>query len=378
MRPVSAKWQRTVTGSHQIVVEARVVEPGLIGVNPPGTVVEIIDGSVSLDAGADIRSTLHLTVPGEGMWPTSTSDLLAPYGREIHVRRGIRYAAGRTEWVSLGYHRIHAIEQDDAPRGQIRILAYDRMAGIIDARLLSPRSWRSSATYGQVVDDLVREVYPWATIEWDDGTSARTLGRQVVAEEDRYAVLNDLVTSVGKIWYWDHRGVLVIRSVPDPAQPVWTVSHGERGVLVQVGRRLSREGVYNAVVAVGEAVDASAPVRAVAYDDNPLSPTRWGGPFGQVPRIYSSPLLTTRAQAADAARSILQRSLGAPYSVDLTAVPNPALEPHDPVRVRYPGRSEVHVIDRLTIPLVADQAMTGSTREQTGLVIGSAYDLPIG
>lgn len=370
MRPVSDRFLSTLRGSHTATFQARVLTNWQTGVDPDGVEIPVLSGDVQMSATASIRSTLDLTTLAD--WPTRADSLLAPYGNEIWVARGVAYGNGVTEWVSLGYHRIHAIEQDDAPRGPIRILAYDRMAGIIDARLLSPRSWQPTATYGQVVDELVREVYPWATIDWDDSTSARTLGRQMVAEEDRYAVLNDLITSVGKIWYWDHRGVLVIRSVPDPAQPVWTISHGEDGVLVSMSRRLSREGVYNAVVATSSAADTLEPVRAVAYDNNPLSPTYWHGPFGKVPRFYSSPLITTRAQAADAARSMLQRSLGAPYSVDWGQVPNPALEPGDPIRVRYPGRSEVHVIDRLTIPLVADQAMTGSTREQTHMAIGSA------
>ncbi|MFI6228875.1 DUF5047 domain-containing protein [Micromonospora echinospora] len=369
MRQVSARFLRAVRGSHRMVAQARVVAPGATGVNPAGTDIPVLGGDVQMDASAQIRATLSLTTEGRGMWPTSASGLLAPYGNELFVRRGVTFADGSTEWVSLGYYRITTPEQDRAPDGPIDIAGQDRMAGIVEARLTEPRSYEAGATYGQIMSDLVGEVYPWATIEWDDDTDTQAIGRSVIVEDDRHKFLADLVTGVGKVWRWDHRGILTILSLPDPGQPVWDVNHGEGGVLVTLARRLTRVGVYNAVVAAGEAADTSAPVRAVAVDNNPLSPTYWHGPFGKVPRFFSSPLLTSVDQAANAAGSMLSRQLGVPYSADFTAVPNPALEDHDPIRVTYPGRSETHVLDRLTVPLVADAAMSASTREQSTILI---------
>lgn len=366
MRPVSDAFLRTVRGSHKAVFDARVVEPGQTGTDPDGTTISVLDGDVQLDAKADVRSTLDLSTDGTGMWPSTASSLLAPYGNEIFVRRGITYGNGTTEWVSLGYFRIESPEQDEAPDGPIRVAGKDRMAGIVDARLLAPRQFTSGTTLSTVFNTLIGEVYSWATIEWDDGTDTDTLGRSLIAEEDRFGFLNDLVKAAGKIWYWDHRGVLVIRSVPDVTDPVVEVSHGENGVLVRMGRRLTREGVYNAVVATGEGADTAVPARGVAVDGNPASPTYWNGSFGKVPHFYSSPFLTTDLQARTAAAAILQRLLGLPYAVDFTAVPNPALEPDDPVRVTYSSRRapETHVIERMTIPLTATSALTASTREQ--------------
>lgn len=371
MRPVSDTFLSTVRGSHRMAVEARIVAAGSTGTNPTGTTVAIVGGDVQLDATADVRSTVDLSVDGTGRWPTAASDLLAPYGAEVWVRRGIAYGNGTTEWVSLGYHRIDTVEQDTPPNGPIRISAQDRMAGIIEARLLAPVQYPAATTYGDLLDALVTEVYPSAVIEWDDATDGDAIGRQVIGEEDRYALLNDLVTSVGKVWYWDHRGHLVIATPPDPTDPVFTVNAGAGGVLVALSRRLSRQGVYNAVVATGEAADTETPVRGLAVDDNPLSPTYWSGQFGKVPRFYSSPFITTEAQAQAAARSLLLTSLGLPYAVDLSAIPNPALEPGDAVRVVYPGRDETHVLDQITIPLTASSALTATTREQTLVVIGT-------
>lgn len=370
MRPVSEAFLRTVRGSHRMVAEVRVVAPGQTGVDPDGTELDLLAGDVQLEAGADSRSTIDITISGKGMWPTRASDLLAPYGNELFARRGIRYGNGVTEWVSLGYHRINTPSQDRAPDGPIRVAGRDRMDGIVRARLVAPIQFPRTRTLSSVVDELILEVYPTAVIEWDDATSGNLLGRTVTAEEDRFDFLDDLISAAGKIWWWDHRGHLRIASPPDPTTPVYDVSHGEGGVLLEVSRELTDEGVYNAVVATGEAADTDAPARAVVVDNNPASPTYWLGSFGKVPRFYSSPFLTTDVQAKSAAESILARQLGLPYAVDFSMVPNPALEPYDPIRVTYPGRSETHVIERLTMPLTADQSMAGNTREQTLIVLG--------
>lgn len=374
MRPVSDAFLRTLRGSHRRLVEARIVAPGQIGVEPVGTLLTVLAGDVHLDGTAQIRSTLDLTVDGTNLWPSPLSDLtLAPYGNEIHVRRGVRLGSGATEWVSLGYHRIEDIDQDLPPDGPIRLDGSDRMAGIIDARLLAPVPFEATATLGDVVERLVTDVYPWATIEWDDATDADTLGAALVAEQDRYKFIDDLVTARGKIWYWNHRGILTIRDIPAATIPVWDVNHGQSGVLVKFSRQLTRESVYNAVVASGDAATDSLPVWAAVVDNNPASPTYWHGSFGQVPKYYSSPMLTTNGQAEAAATTMLAKTLGLRYSADFTAIPNPALEPFDPVRISYSGRSprEIHVLEKLSVPLLANAVMPATTREQTVTVIGA-------
>jgi hypothetical protein len=335
VRPVSTAFLAALRGSHSAPAQAFVVAAGQTGAEPTGTEIPILSGDVQADATAAIRATLALTTHGE--FPEQASADLAPYGNEIFVRRGVAFGGGRVEWVSLGYYRIQSVEQDDEPDAPIRIAAQDRMAGIVEARLIAPRQFSPTALYGDVVDELVTEVYPWASVEWDDLTDGDALGRTLIAEEDRWQFLDDLVTSRGKIWYWDHRGVLVIRTAPDPDEPVWEVNAGTDGVLTAVSRDLSRDGVYNAVVASGEALDTTEPPRAVAVDDNPDSPTYWNGAFGKVPRFYSSPFITTTGQAQSAANALLRAKLGLPYRVGFQAIVNPALEPWDPVAVNPAG-----------------------------------------
>jgi hypothetical protein len=251
------------------------------------------------------------------------------------------------------------------------VLALDRMAGIVDGRLTEPRQFLAADTFGVVVESLVEEVFPAATIEWDDGDSEQ-LGRALIAEADRYAFLDDLIRSLGKVWYWDHRGILVIRTAPTATDPVVDITAGEGGVLVALDRQLTREGVYNIVVATGEGTDTEVPIRAVAFDNNPASATYWQGRFGPVPAFYSSPAITTIPQAQSAAEAELLRLVGLPYTVNFAAVPNPALEPWDPVRIRSADRdaAEVHILRRVSIPLVAEVPMSATTREQGSVLVG--------
>lgn len=365
MRPVSAAFLRTVHGSHVARFRAVLCEDYQTGLDPAGTVVPIVAGTVSMDATADSRSTLDLTTEAS-WWPQDATDLLAPYGNELFIQRGVEVAGGATEWVSLGYFRLYSAGQSGAPTGAVRLTGKDRMSAVVDSRTLSPVQFMGSQTVRQMVETLVLQVLPAAAIGYDFDPDALTLGRTIVVEQDRYPALLDLARSLGKVCYWDHTGTLQLKSPPDPASPVFSVTAGQDGVLVSLDRELAREGIYNAVVATGEAADNKAPARGVARDMNPASPTFWPGRFGQVPRFYSSPLITTTSQARAAAGTMLGRALGAPYQIDLTFVPNPALEPLDPVLVSLPdGRQEVHTMQTLDVGLTADTAMTGTTKDQT-------------
>lgn len=370
MRPVSDQFLRTLRGAHRVIHRALVVEGHQTGVNPVGVEIEIDGGDIDFDSSADVRATLDLTtVPTH--WPTDVDSLITPYGTEIFVARGVMLGAGQKVYVSQGYYRVYSVEQDDAPRGPVRIAARDRMSGIVDARLEKPVQFLAGASVQTVFNTLVLDVYPTATIEFDFDASSTTFPGSHITEQDRFGFLNDVVKALGKVWSWDYRGVLVVKDPPDPGDPVWDINHGKSGVLITAGRERTRDGVYNAVVATGEAPGEGVPALAIARDTAADSPIRWGGPFGKVPKFYSSPFITTNAQAGTAAASILTQSRGLPYVVSFATVVNPALEVLDPIRVSYSDRErvEVHVLDKFTLPLTAEEAMRGTTRDQSSFSV---------
>lgn len=373
MRPVSNSFLKTVRGPHKAVFRARLVWPWAVGVNPAtaGDPIPIVSGDVTFDVGSDVNATCDLTLGLE-------FEDINPYAHEIYLERGVQYANGTTEYVGLGYFRVNSVEdayiQDSQFDGSVvRVTGEDRMANLRDGRVPSPVQFTASTSVASVLDFLVQDVMPgmvtvYDTVNWPGGTAATTtLGSDHFVDQDRLAFIQELVAAYGKICYFDYAGRFVVKDSPNiSGASVFNINSGRDGVLVHASRTVSRDGVYNAVVASGEAADANVPpVYAIAIDEDPSSPTMYGGAFGKVPRFFQSSFLTTTAQCTSAAQKILNSTHGLPYSVTLGMVPNPALEAWDVVTVTYAdGAVEVHVIDQITYSMSVDDEMSIQTRKQ--------------
>lgn len=365
----AADFADLIAGSHTARFRAVLVEGYQTGTDPSGLAMRVVDGGVEYDASADIRSTGDVTVAEA--WPNARDLRFAPYGSEVFLSRGVETGAGGTLWAPMGYYRISKTTQSDASRGPLALDLDDRMATIIDSRFMSPRQWLTGTTVGEIINEVVLEVYPDAVIVWDDDSDESQLGRSLISEESRLEIIKTLADGLGKIFYWDEIGRLIFRTIPSETDIIWTVNAGPGGVMVQADRSLSRDGVYNALVVTGEGADQLTPVRAVATNAQESSPTFFGGPFGRVPRFYSSSFITTQTQAENAAVNLLRQSLGAPYDVGLSAVPNPAVRPYDVIRVVYnDGTREVHIVDRVSIPLDVDSPINIATRQSTIIHVG--------
>lgn len=353
-----------VSGSHSARFSALAPTSWQTGTDPVGEPLQVTGGNVKFDATADIWASggLSLIAP----WPGPTNELITVFGGEVFLARGVDIGSGGTAWSALGYFRVTSTRQEDAARGVIGLTLDDRMATIIESELISPRVYEPGTTVQAMVEDLVLDVYPQAVITFDSGTGATVLGRQVTVEENRYDGLRDLADSLGQLVFFDEAGILRFADVPDTETPVWTIRAGKRGAMVNAARDLTRIGVYNAVVVRGEGMDNIPPVQAVAYDASPTSPTRWGGPFGSIPRRFASPFITTYSGARSAAAAMLRRSLGAPYNVTVDVVPNPALRPYMPIRTVYDdGTRETHIIDKFDLPFDTTNPARIETREQS-------------
>lgn len=365
----AADFASLISGSHIARFRAVLTEGFQTGSDPFGMAMRIIDGGVEFDASADIRSTGGVTVAEE--WPNARDLRFAPYGSEVFLARGVETGAGGVLWAPMGYYRISKTTQGNAARGPLSLDLDDRMATLIDSRLMQPRQWLLGTTVGEIINEVVLEVYPDAVIVWDDDSDESQLGRSLIAEESRLEVIKTLAEGLGKIFYWDEIGQLVFKDIPSETDIIWTVNAGPGGVMVNADRSISRDGVYNAVVVTGEGADQITPVRAVAVNAQESSPTFFGGPFGRVPRFYSSSFITTQSQAQNAAVNLLRQSLGAPYDVGLSAVPNPAARPYDVYRVVYnDGTRETHIVDRVSMPFNVDSAISIATRQSVIIHVG--------
>ncbi len=369
MRPASAAFRAAIRESHTAVVvvevlrDGEVVEGGTLTAYPTATA---ISGTVTLDSRAASRGRFELVVVDDGtlgMVPTVATSLLAPYGNEVRIRRGLVLPTGTIEVVSLGIFRIDRANVEDTPDGlRIALDGLDRSATVADARFEEPSEIAAGTLVEDAILSLDRRAIPGVVYSFPGVTFETPLVR---CEEggDPWKVAQDLATACGLDLHFDGDGVLVL--VPEPSgDPVTTLAEGPGGVLLTAAIGWTRDGIYNAVIATGENASLAVPARGVARDLDPMSPTYYYGRFGPKPEFYASPFIVTDDQALAAATARLQRQLGTTQGVNFGTIVDPSLEPGDVAQITRlrAGIDQANIIDTLTIPLGVDQPMTGTTR----------------
>ncbi|WP_308294644.1 DUF5047 domain-containing protein [Streptomyces sp. JJ66] len=316
------------------------------------TVVPHTGGSVAVDRGSAVRRTATVESADRSLLPVSAADFLAVAGARLRIRRGMMLD-GQPVTVPVFTGRIDSLDGDPEV-GPVSIAATGLEAAVADARFEAPYSTRTQAAAVTSITALIRDVLPDAVVA---STAPDTvLGpRTWDADSDRWEAIQEIATAVEAEVFADADGVFRIDPLPDvlTAPVAWEAAAGERGALISASTGWSRGGLYNVVVASGENAEADTPpVSAVAEDDDAGSPTWVGGPFGRAPMFYSSPTLTTTALAQQAANKLLADARRPAFTADITALPNPLLEPGDVLRVVYgDGRRTLHQVQALDVDL---------------------------
>jgi len=311
--------------------------------------IPISEGDVSVDGNSNVRRTLSMEVPDQ-----SLLTLLDPYECDAHVFRGMLFANNVVEYVPMGVFRVWSLDFD-RPGLRIGIEAKDRGALVDTDEFLQPDQSPGNA---RISDEIQRILGQAGFPNLVNLVSHQDLvHHSVIWDGTRWEAINALADSLDGSVYFDQQGVPTLG--PDaPGNSVWEVAAGDNGVLVGSTVSLTREGVYNCVIAEGENPESSNPIRAVAKDLDPLSPTYWRdsvaeGGFGHAVRKESSSVWNNQTKANRAALRLLRASIGKVRTVDISAVPNPALEAGDVITVKYAdGTREDLVIDSFTVPLV--------------------------
>lgn len=375
MLSVSDGFLDALTSPQRVTLQGSVAKGGvtLLGALP------ILGGSVTVDRSSVTRRTLTLDLAPR--YPTGTytdaptlpetwTDPLGHYGQEVSLSWGLVYVSGIVEWVPLGVFRIDEVSGSLFHDDVVSVRGVSREAYVMDQRFTSPRTV-SGPSAQSLIGTLIQEVDPTYQV-----VAAATGDRRVprtTFDRDRWEAITTLAESIAAVVYADPWGRFVIEDAPTVGTPpVWTVAAGPGGVLVGASSSSSRARIYNGVVVEGESPSSDTPpVRATATDNGPTSATRWGDPssgaFGRVPRFMSLPSVATREQAGAVARAQLVLSLGTAATLDLSLVPNPALEAGDVVDILTDptgaGGVRRHILDTFTIPLAPGGAFTAATRD---------------
>lgn len=348
MYPVTARFLTAIADSH-IPLFAVQIFLATGGVDS----LSITGGSVTVDRGQQVRRTCSVTIADTTLIPRSATDKLATYGAQLRVSRGVDYQDGSTELVPLGVFRVDGVA-GDIDTGPVTISGKSLECVISDDKFTAP--YRAAGTaVGAITALIQRSIASASVITGATVVDAPIGARTWDAQGDPWAAVAEIAAVIGAEVYADADGVFVIAVLPDPLSvpPVWTISAGEGGAYVAATRGMSADGVFNGVLASGENAEANIPpVSALVVDTDPTSPTYWSGPFGHRPAFYSSATLTTAAACTNAATLMLRAAVAPNASANISALPNPALEPGDVIRVVYPdGTRELHQVQSFPVPL---------------------------
>ncbi|PPS86417.1 DUF5047 domain-containing protein [Streptomyces sp. MH60] len=354
MYPASSTFLRTLATSHVVVARVDAYYAGQLVQSD----IPFGSGTVTVDRASKNRRKLSLTIPDPKLLPWGETDLLAPYGQQLVVSRGIRYTNGDEEWVPLGTFRIDA-PSGDVHFGPITVTGTSLESSIIDDKFQSPVTTGGLGGCVDAMTTLIRQTLPNAAVaNLTAGNRNPVLAVAMWdAGNDRWDAITQIARAMNAEIYVDALNRFVIADLPDVVNgPVaWDIAEGEGGTLISAARSVSRTGVYNAVVASGEnSASGAAPVSGFARDTDPTSPTRWGGPFGKVTKFISSALWITAGACQNAANFALYDAIAPNVETSLDTLPNPALEGNDIIRLSTAGRKERFLVQSLSIPLTAD------------------------
>lgn len=317
----------------------------------------VVDGSITIDRNAKTRRSADLNIAIDQLGTTSRDALerVTVQSGEIEIYTGVTYEDSSTEEILIARMRIDSLDRQDS--ASARIGAYD-YALMLDEHPVDPATGSTipaGTDWRIAVRRLIEDTFTWTPCGWN---SLFTVHPDVPAwpiPEQSWDNVNRLST----ILEWAEAkecdffnlpdGRFYLAPKTDDGEPVWEVDSGDNGVLVSATQKFSRENQYNAVAISFQVPDDTyESIRAFVVDEDPLSPTRWGGPFGK--RVLT--LDSIPAADENEARSIAIRKLnenkGATRALSLTTLRNPALLPGQVILVDHPMiRNEHHVIEKV-------------------------------
>jgi hypothetical protein len=347
MYPVTARFLPRLAEDHRPLTEVK-----LFLTNGDVVDLEHTGGSVTVDRSQAIRRTCTVTVADPSLIPRTPADQLATYGARLRISRGVEYGnPNDTELVPLGVFRLDSVD-GDVTEGPVTLQGKGLEAVVADDKFTEP--YKATGTVAGAVTALIQRSLPTAdviSLIVDQPIGSRVFD----VEADPWAGAQEVAAAAGAEVYANADGVFIIATLPDllTTTPVWAVEATEGGVYISGNRAMSSDGVYNGVLARGENTSENVPpISYLAVDTDPTSPTYWSGPYGRRPMFYSSSTLTTTNACAQAANLKLAAARAPNASGDISALPNPALEPGDVIRVTHDdGSRELHQVASFSVPL---------------------------
>lgn len=312
----------------------------------------LISGSVAANLSSRVTRSAEFTMPEE-YFPDLSTDLLSPYQAIVEISTGIGYPDGSREIFPVFKGRIYeaTLESDGVASFRADDLAADVAAYRFEQPNIS-QAGPGTSTLNEI-RRLIQQAYPDATFGSNDSDDAEV---PILAwDDDRGQAVDDLAASLQSRWYALGNGDFVVRRYPYVAStPLITIQDGPGGAVSQATKSITRDGTFNSSTVVSERLDGSLPFSSTVRDENPASPTYFGGNFGKVSQVVrvQTPLDQVLTDALARRQLVSSLALGEQWS--WTMMSDATLEPGDTVTVSYRGRSATQVLDSIRYPLVTD------------------------
>lgn len=275
------------------------------------------------------------------------------------------------EQVPLGVFVLTEVNVSDGSSGAtMDLVGVDRSIRVSKSLWIDPYPISASTNLGDAISLLLSD--RWAEVETDFQSTSQTVPAIVLglqsggSGQDPWQDALKLATAGGFDLYFDGDGIAVLMPTPDPSEqtPVEVYEEGPEAMVLDVSRRINTDQTFNGVVVTGEGTNVATPVRVVAFDEDPASPTYRYGAFGERPTFVSSPLITSTADGVAVATAQLAKVKGAEENVEWVQIADPSLDAGDVVEIRNTGTrlSKVVVLDKVSVPLTPAGTMKATAR----------------
>jgi hypothetical protein len=315
-------------------------------------------GNMTISRNNIYRGSGSLTIPDPTLAPVLTEDSpLNPYGYELIIKTGFIYH-NTTELIPMGVFPIEDAEVGED--GVTNITFFDRAKSVERSDFIAPKDYSGWFAHFALEDVIMYAApfYPGPLVEWSMQIDPELEGNDpplpggTVLDGARWQFVEEICQACGAEAYFDRDGNAQIVPVPGinedtPITEVaWEVDTGPNGVLIRSSRKVSRTGVFNAVVVVGSGNSTGAPPFAFVFDSDSNSRTYYEGPFGKSVKRISNSLLTQEGDCEIAAQAELKNMTGLQRTISFNSLRNPALDPGDIILIKHlDGTSNLVMLD---------------------------------
>ena len=320
-------------------------------------VVPVSGGSVTWSRDRDVPGSLALDVPvvvdGVSWIPADDpAHPLARYGQELTVDVTVSDpASGREDEFLVGRF---VIQNWDSTGGTVSVEASSVMSRVEDDRFITAVATKTDGTLSSEAARLTPDMCDvWIDPDLED--------RRVPSmswDESRIDSLKELAAAWPARLREARDGTIEFLAPVDViGGPELTLTDGVDGTLIEATSSDSRDSIYNIVVARGQETneDGSPSFQGVAEQTS--GPLSVGGPYGRVPRFFSSPLITSKSGALKSAQTMLKNSLTSATVWRVTVAPDPRVWIDTPVEVTRDGDTRWGLVAGFTLPIWGDGDM---------------------